>query len=335
MTRWAAGIVALWLATMACSFAAPPRPRILAGPDASQQDEIARRINERIARPAGIVLDVVTTAGVPDTVIRLAESAGIQLAIVQDDAPLAYGKAAVRGYVGAATLLSPLRFVAPLHSEAIYFIVRADSPFHSVHDIESARINIGPPGSSGSMTVPLVFQLLFSKSISEQQVSQWPSETALIRLLTDRSVDVVAFVGTAQHKVLVDMKPDARKFVRLLPFDPGHSSAAAALSAYRSAILRASDYPNLLQADIPALSVQISLVAADRGMDDAQWSRLALSWCRAAESSNVSNEERASGNSPWPTFEVFARELKACRSSVPIPAVPCSAEDRSLFLCPR
>ena len=48
------------------------------------------------------------------------------------------------------------------------------------------------------------------------------------------------------------MKPEARRFVKLLKFDATRPESAAALRVYRVATLRQASYPNLLGEDIPA-----------------------------------------------------------------------------------
>lgn len=332
-----AGVLTLWLAMTSCCLAAAARPRMIVGPEAGFSDEIARRIADQIARPGGIPLELVLTSGTPETIARIADGSGLQLAIVQDDALGAYRLAAERGHAGAASLVSSFRLIAPLHSEILFFIVRADSPYRSMHDIGDARINIGQQGSGSAMTIPYLYRLLFGRPLQDHQASQLPAEVALVRMLTDRSIDVVAFVGSAQTKVLADMRPEARKFVRLLAFDPSHPRASAALATYRSAMLSPSELPKLLLDDLPALSVRLSLIAADRGSEDNQWTRFAHAWCRGSDqlpaiATNAQDSERSG---PWPPFDVFNRELKACRANTTQQPLPCWVEDRALGVCAR
>ena len=47
------------------------------------------------------------------------------------------------------------------------------------------------------------------------------------------------------------MKPEARKLIKLLKFDPNQPSSKAALKTYVAATVRASSYPNLLIEDFP------------------------------------------------------------------------------------
>ena len=59
------------------------------------------------------------------------------------------------------------------------------------------------------------------------------------------------------------MKPEARKLIKLLKFDPNQPSSQAALKTYVAATVRASSYPNLLPEDVPALAVKAYLVTYD------------------------------------------------------------------------
>jgi hypothetical protein len=73
----------------------------------------------------------------------------------------------------------------------------------------------------------------------------------------------VVVVAGQPAKLLVDMKPEARKLIKLLKFDPANPASTAAFKTYFPATIRASSYPNLLPADIPGAAVKAFLVTYD------------------------------------------------------------------------
>ena len=84
-----------------------------------------------------------------------------------------------------------------------------------------------------------------------------------MRLVGDRSVDVVVTVGGQPMRLIEDMKPEARKLVRLLRFGDIHPSRDKLLARYAPALLRESSYPNLLDRDVEALAVRTLLFTTD------------------------------------------------------------------------
>ena len=50
--------------------------------------------------------------------------------------------------------------------------------------------------------------------------------------MTDKSVDVVAIIAGQPAKLLIDMKPEARQYIKLLKFDRDNAASAAALRTY-------------------------------------------------------------------------------------------------------
>jgi hypothetical protein len=157
-------------------------------------------------------------------------------------------------------------------------------------------------------------------------------------------VDVVAVLAAQPVRLLANMKPEARRFVKLLGFDPDHTGNAAALQVYETASLRAASYPNLLADDMPALAVRIHLAAYGhrRGEADAQLVRLARAWCQNLP------RLKAGGHAKWRDLEISlpapgpgwhyaipaARELARCTPDATLPpAAACGAQERLLGLC--
>ncbi len=244
--------------------------------------QIGRNLAEFIAPPADISLEVLPSAGSAENVRRLRFEAGVKLALVQSDVYQAFLDLAASGNAEARDMIRPLRVIVPLYNEEIYFIVREDSPLNFIHEIRNAKINAGELGSGTALTTTTLYRLMFNGPIPEANASFLPNEDALVKLITDKSVDVVAVIAGQPAKLLVDMKPEARKLIKLLKFDPKEPSSQAALKTYVAATVRASSYPNLLLEDVPALAVKAYLVTYDFSLKSTEdyLRRFARSLCQ-------------------------------------------------------
>ena len=147
----------------------------------------------------------------------------MKFALVQSDVYQAFLDQAAAGNASAGTIIRPLRVIMPLYNEEIYFIVRADSPMNFVHEIKDARINTGPVGSGTALTTTTLYRLMFNEPLSESKASLLSNEDALLKLITDKSVDVVAIVAGQPAKLFTDMKPEVRQFIKMLKFDANHA----------------------------------------------------------------------------------------------------------------
>ena len=251
---------------------------------------IVRDLAELVAPAAGFRLDVIASPGPAESLRRLRAGKDVKLATVPSDL-------AAREDAGAGL---PLRVVVPLHREEIHFVARADAPFGAVHEIGAARINVGPPRSGTAETVAAVYRRMFDKPLDQRQASFLPHEEALVKLVTDRTVDVVAIVAAQPANVLASMRPEARQYVKLLKLDREHAASKAALKAYVPATLHAASYPTLLEEDLPALAATIYLVTLDF-RDHATESRL-IRFARALCHSMRSL--RAKGHPKWQEVEL-------------------------------
>jgi len=243
--------------------------------------QIGRDIANLVAPQADVELQVLPSAGSAENVRRLRYEPGVKLAIVQSDVYQAYLDAARGGNREAGEIIRPLRVVMPLYNEEIYFVVRADSPLNYVHEIRDARINAGEMGSGTALTTSTLYRLMFGEGLRDDRTSFLANEKALLKLTDDKSVDVVAIVAGQPAKLLADMKPEARQFIKLLKVDLGHPATKAALRTYFRATVRAASYPNLLTEDVPSFAVRAFLVTYDYNLKDTKKSlaRLAESLC--------------------------------------------------------
>ena len=163
--------------------------------------QIGRDIASFVAPSADIDLEVLPSAGSAENVQSLRYEPGVKFAIVQSDVYQAFLDEAARGNAEAGNIIRPLRVIMPLYNEEIYFIVRADSEMNFVHEIENARISAGELGSGTALTTTTLYRLMFNKSIPETTTSFQSNESALSKLVTDKTVDVVAIIaGSLQRR---------------------------------------------------------------------------------------------------------------------------------------
>jgi TRAP-type uncharacterized transport system substrate-binding protein len=255
------------LALHAFALDATGQVKMLTGEDASDL-RMGRDLAEFIASPAGVRLDVVPSPSSPENLGRLRTEPGVNLAVVQGDVYRAF--LAQRGRGGSAP---PPRMVLLLPDKEIHFVARADAPFEFLHQIANARINVGPSGSGTAATVKALYRLMFGKALPSGQMSSLSPEEALVKLVTDKSVDVVAIAAEQPAALIAGMKPEARQYIKLLAFDPRQPESRAALREYSRSTLRVASYPVLLAKEVPVLAVKMYLVTLDF-RDDATETRL-------------------------------------------------------------
>jgi uncharacterized protein len=265
--------------------------KMLTGPEETDL-RMGRDLAEFIASPAGLELDVVPSPSSADSLGRLRTEAGVNLAIVQGDVYQAF-----LARYGDST--PPPRMVLLLPNKEIHFVVRADSPFEYVHQIADARINVGPHGAGTAVAARAVYRLMFGKALPDDQVSFLPHEAALVKLVTDRTVDVVAIAADVPAALLANVKPEARQYVRLLGIDVGNPASKAVLRAYPKVIVHPASYPNLLAKDLAVPSVKRYLVTLDFRADatERRLIRFGRSLCR-----NFA-ELQAKGHPKWRQVE--------------------------------
>lgn len=348
MMKWlVAALVAAGLPFHCAVALAAAEFKIVTASERGTYIQIGRNLAQFIAPPADIVLDALPSAGSAENVRRLRYEPGVKLALVQSDVYQAFLDQAASGNAGARDMIRPLRVIVPLYNEEIYFVVREDSPLNYVHEIRNARINAGELGSGTALTTTTLYRLMFNEPIAEANASLLSNEEALAKLVTDKSIDVVAIIAGQPAKLLVDMKPEARKLIRLLKFDPSQPSSQAALKTYVAATVRASSYPNLLPEDVPALAVKAYLVTYDFNLKSTEDSlrRFARSLCQNFtmlqekghpkwREVDLALPELGRG---WLYYPPAASELRACIAAKAKPKAPppkaCSQQEQILGLC--
>lgn len=269
--------------------------RLFTGPAGGTQHRLAGELAAHLAPLVGSPIETVAAGGPTDILQHCRDSADrMSLALLPADLAQSLLFTAERN-AGVASWLAPLRVVAPLHGEELHFIVRADSGLRTLEGLRDARINVGPLAGGTALSVVTLYRLLFGVAPAPDKLGRLGHEQALAKMLTERSIDVVAVLGDQPVPLLAAMKPEARRFIRLLRFDPDHAASAAVLGVYDAASLRSATYPNLLEEDQPTLAVRLYLAAhgARTGEDDARLVRLADAYCQELP------QLKAEGHSRW------------------------------------
>lgn len=307
---------------------------------------IGQDLAKFVAPQAKIELEVLPTAGSAANIRHLRYDPGVKLAIVQADVYQAFVDRAAGGNAEAAGIIRPLRVILPLYNTEIHYVARSDAPLTYLHDIKHARINGGLLGSGAALITHTLYRMMFGAPMPEVSASYLTMEDALVKLITDKSVDVVVIAAGQPSPLIANMKPEAQKYIKLLKFDPAHPTSKLPLTVYSHSVVRATSYPNLLQEDFTTISVGAYLVTYDFNLETTvgYLTRFARSLCQNFSALQAQGHPKwrevdlALGQLPpgWTYYGPTAREIRACLAKVPKSgrdARGCSAEERILGLC--
>jgi uncharacterized protein len=362
--RCGAGLFGLLVACSQWAHAAPaalPAPdyKIATANEKGTYFAIGSDLAKLVAPPAGIQLQAVPTAGSAANVKMLRYEPGVKFAVVQADVFQAFvdrGRTAEAR--DAREIIRPLRVILPLYNTEIHYIVRADSPLQFIHDIKDAKINGGVVGSGAAVIADSLYKMMFNQSMPDANVSFLSNEEALVKLVSDKTVDVVVVAAGQPAPLISNMKPEAQKFIRLLKFDPNHPASKTALTVYSPATMRAASYPNLLTADFTTVSVGAFLVTYDYNTQGTvhHMARFARSLCENFSKLQTEGHPKWREvnlslpplNEGWTYYSVTSKAINDCMEGKPasIPVAPkaatapraapkrnCTREDRLLGLC--
>lgn len=301
-----------------------------------------------VAPDATITLEVLPTAGSAANIKHLRYDPGVKFAIVQADVYQAFLDRAAAGNPAASTIIRPLRVILPLYNTEIHYIVRADSPLNFLHDIRNAKINGGILGSGAALITHTLYRMMFDGPIPEANASFLSNEEALVKLIGDKTVDVVVVAAGQPAPLIANMKPEAQKFIKLLKFDPADPSSKLPLTVYSHSVVNASSYPNLLRENFTTISVGAFLVTYDFNLEATvnHLTRFARSLCQNFSTLQARGHPKwreVNLNLPplgpgWIYYPPTTKEIRAClgktRTKAPAkPARQCSAEERILGFC--
>ncbi len=351
MTRTMAGTLLgvgmaamLWLHGGA-AFAAAQYKIVTANPKGTYF-AIGNDLAKYVAPDAGIELEVLPTAGSAANLKHVRYDPGVKLGIIQADVYQAFVDRSAAGNMAARAIIAPLRVILPLYNTEIHYIVRADSPLNYLHDIEKAKINGGVVGSGAALITHSLYRMMFNKPMPEANASYLENQPALVKLIGDKSVDVVVVAAGQPAPIITNMKPEAQKYIKLLKFDPAHATSKAALSVYAPSTVRAGSYPNLIKDNFTTIAVGALLVTYN--FEDQYTAsylvRFARSLCQNFATLQASGHPKwreVSLNFPklgagWTYYAPAVAEIRACLNKPAPAAAPnkqCSAEERILGLC--
>lgn len=301
-----------------------------------------------VAPAADIELEVVPTDGSAANIRLLRHEPGVKFAIVQADVYQAFVDRAAGANREAAKIIRPLRVILPLYNTEIHYIVRADSELNYLHDIKDAKINGGLVGSGAAFITHTLYKMMFNGPVPEANASYFPNDEALVKLITDKAVDVVVVAAGQPAPIIANMKPEAQKFIKLLKFDPAHPSSKQPLIIYSPSTVRATSYPNILQENFTTISVGAFLVTYDYNLRSTvdYLTRFGRSLCQNFSTLQAKGHPKwrevdlslPALNPGWTYYQPTTREIRSCLAgakprAATRPAKACSAEERILGLC--
>jgi TRAP-type uncharacterized transport system substrate-binding protein len=216
-----------------------------------------------------------------------------------------------------------------------------------LHDIKNAKINGGLVGSGAALITHTLYKMMFNGPMPEANGSFLSNEEALVKLISDKSVDVVVVAAGQPAPLIANMKPEAQKFIKLLKFDPNHASSKLPLTVYSSATVNASSYPNLIKDNFTTIAVGAFLVTYDYNLKGTidHMAQFARSLCKNFSTLQAEGHPKwrevdlalpALGPG-WTYYPPTSKEIRTCLSrqakALVKPASKCSAEERILGLC--
>ena len=344
--RMAALVGVLFSFASACATAAAVEYKIVTADAKGTYYAIGQDLAKYIAPEAGIELEVLPTDGSAANIKHLRYDPGVKLAIVQADVYQAFIDRANQGNREAAAMIGALRVILPLYNTEIHYVARANSPMNYLHDIKDAKINGGLVGSGAAFITHTLYRMMFGQAIPEANDSFLSNAEALVKLISDESVDVVVVAAGQPAPLIANMRPEAQRFIKLLKFDPTHPSSKLPLTIYTHSVVRAESYPNVLKENFTTVAVGAYLVTYNfSGTDTANYlARFARALCAnfaTLQSKGHPKWREVSLSLPrlppgWTYYSPALRQMSSCTggSAKSQPrAKACSAEERILGLC--
>ena len=341
-------------------FAAAQQPRaqykIVTASKAGTYIQIGRDLAKYVAEPAGIELEVLESKGSAENISRMRFEPGVKLALVQSDVYQAFLDEAKEGNPDAGNIIRPLRLIMPLYDEEIYFVARADSPLNNIHEIKNKKIGVGPIGSGTALTSRTLYQLMFGEPMAPGSAQYLTNEEALAQLTVEKSIDVAIIVAGQPAKLFSDMKPEARKYIKILKLDEKVVESARAMKTYFPATIRTSSYPSWLTEDVPTLTVKAYLVTYDYGLQSTVGNlvRFADSLCTNFDKLQANGHpkwkqvrlELPPLRQGWRYYGPMEKRLRTCiagqaaaaasyTSNPPPRTRPCTEQEMVLGICKR
>ena len=343
LRRALAMATAALLAPGAAVYAAP-QYKVVTADTRGTYHAIGNDLAKLVAPAAGIELEAKPTSGSAENIRQLRFEPGVKFAIVQADVYQAFVDRAADNRE-ASRIIRPLRVILPLYNTEIHYVARADSGLNYLHELKDARINGGLVGSGAAFITHTLYRMMFDGPMPEKNASYLQNSEALVKLITDKSIDVAVVAAGQPAPIIANMKPEAQQYIKLLKFDPSHPSSKRALSVYAASNVRATSYPNLIKEDFTTISVGAFLVTYDYNLPETveHMARFARSLCEnfavLQEKGHPKWKEVSLAlpalNDGWTYYPPTTREIRSCLAARQAPprAKACSAEEKILGLC--
>ena len=156
---------------------------------------------------------------------------------------------------------TPISVIAPLYTEELYVIVRADSPLRYIHQLRGQRINIGPANGARALTALELYERMFGKPLPAAQRDARDAAAALQRLAARQpTFDAIVLVQPEPSDLWNSLAPETRRELRLLSLDPQHPASQRALQEYLPATLHERATSSAAASTIPTLASMAFLV---------------------------------------------------------------------------
>ena len=176
--------------------------------------------------------DLRVRATTADALAPRAGSATAHLAIARYDA---------LQQLRAARPTAAIGVIAPLYTEELYVVVRADSPLRFIHELRGLRINTGPADGDRALTARALYQRMFDKPLPAAPGGTLDAGTALAQLARGGALDAVLLVGAQPDPAWAGLAAETRRGLKLLRVDPTAPASQRALQAYLPAQVRETD----------------------------------------------------------------------------------------------
>ena len=185
----------------------------------------------------------------------------------------------------------PISVIAPLYTEELYVVARADSSLRFIHQLQGKRINIGPANSARALTALELYERMFGRPLPQARRDSLDAASALQRLAASRpTFDAIVLPQPEPSSLWNSLAPETRSALRLLRLDPRHPASQRALQEFLPATLHEHLHETLQESapspaaatpvqTIPTLAAMTFLVA--NGTPDAAQREAIVSLARA------------------------------------------------------
>ena len=99
---------------------------------------------------------------------------------------------------------------------------------------------VGPIGSGTALTARTLYQRMFDMPLPASSAQYLANEEALAQLTVEKSIDVAVIVAGQPAKLFTEMKPEARRFIKLLRRDDAAVESGRARGTYQAATIRSA-----------------------------------------------------------------------------------------------